>query len=36
MILNFVPILEVTEDIPVKTLNMKTLYVSVLPMAADC
>lgn len=27
---------EVTEDIPVKTLNMKTLYVSVLPMAADC
>ncbi|XP_011804599.1 PREDICTED: isoleucine--tRNA ligase, cytoplasmic-like [Colobus angolensis palliatus] len=27
--------LEITEDIPVKTLNMKTVYVSVLPTTAD-
>uniref|UniRef100_A0A2K5Z224 Isoleucine--tRNA ligase, cytoplasmic n=1 Tax=Mandrillus leucophaeus TaxID=9568 RepID=A0A2K5Z224_MANLE len=26
---------EITEDIPVKTLNMKTVYVSVLPTTAD-
>ncbi|XP_004870143.1 isoleucine--tRNA ligase, cytoplasmic isoform X3 [Heterocephalus glaber] len=27
---------EITEDIPMKTLNMKTVYVSVLPTTADC
>uniref|UniRef100_A0A8C2USK6 Isoleucine--tRNA ligase, cytoplasmic n=1 Tax=Chinchilla lanigera TaxID=34839 RepID=A0A8C2USK6_CHILA len=27
---------EITEDIPMKTLNMKTVYVSVLPMTAEC